>query len=145
MRGRNVAQGLPPMLERTVPTYDVGQGEVDNMAIGGSKVVIGRAGTLCVMVLCAILARMASRGTVCRAHSAQMHRIAASTGLSSITGAIMPSSSARRWCEAASSWPRLSSANAGAADAVASRARMAVSFSSANAESADIAARSADK
>ncbi len=82
------------------------------MAAGCGEVVVGGARALCVMSLCSISARMASRGAARRAHSTQMCRIAALPGSGGSTGAITHLSSA--WCYflAVSSWRRLSLANA---------------------------------
>jgi hypothetical protein len=52
-------------------------GGVDNMAIGGGKVVFSGAWASCAMSLHAILARMASRGAARGAHSSLMRQIAA--------------------------------------------------------------------
>jgi hypothetical protein len=82
------------------------------MAAGCGKVVVGRARALYAMSLHSISARMASRGAVHRAQSAQMCRIAASTVLGGITGTIKRLSSARHFSAAAFSWCCLSSGNA---------------------------------
>jgi hypothetical protein len=96
---------------------------------------------LCALSLHAILARMALTGAAHRAHSSQMHRISASTGLGGITSTVLRSSSTWRCCAAASSWHRLSLANTGTADAVVSHAPMAVSFSPTNTFAAIAAVR----
>ncbi len=58
------------------------------MAAGCGKVVVNRARASCVMLWHLILARMALRGAVRRAHSTQMHRIATLMGSGSSTRAI---------------------------------------------------------
>ncbi len=93
------------------------------MAVGCGKVVIGGARASCAMLSRAILARMVSKGAARRAHSACMRQIATSTWSGGSTSAIMQFASARHCCAAASSWHRLSLANAGAADTVASPTR----------------------
>jgi hypothetical protein len=57
--GGNDGSGLPSIVARTAPIYDVGRGEVDKMRFGGGKVVIGRDRASCAMLLHTILARMA--------------------------------------------------------------------------------------
>jgi hypothetical protein len=61
---------------------------VDNRDNGCGQVVNGGARALFAMLSHAILARMVSRGAASRAHSAQMRRIAASTGSNGSTGTI---------------------------------------------------------
>ncbi len=74
------------------------------MAAGCGKVVVSGARALCAMLSRQILARMALRGAVRRAHSTQMRRIAPLTGTSGSTSTITRLSSARHCFLVVSSW-----------------------------------------
>jgi hypothetical protein len=162
---RGVACGIPPLVEKTVSLYVVGQWGGDNMAVGGAAFanaaasmqqrsstlsakfaranglgdVVGGAWASCAMLSRAILARMVPKGAACRAHSAQMLRIAASMGSGGIIGTIKRLSSAQRCFAVASSWRCLSLANTGLGNA---KSVNTPAHSAANSDSANAAARS---